>query len=239
MEPACLPAWGSTSHDTVAWAQQIPSEKAKRPSPSPAARKMPRQQQGRPRPGISLVGSARRGNKRTPRPPASTRLASTSSPPLPSLQPVPTPTACSSPHALSMSPHHCFAAAAAATTTPAMAAAAATGSAGISSAPAFRLLGSGSCSVPAQLRLPPAAAAAAATSRRRSLLRCAASSGGDAGGGSDSDPALEEQKRRQAELAARIASGEFTVQGPGLARGAPARPTFCSSSSHSPPPRVD
>lgn len=160
-------------------------------------------------------------------------------PPLPSLQPVPTPTACSSPHALSMSPHHCFAAAAAATTTPAMAAAAATGSAGISSAPAFRLLGSGSCSVPAQLRLPPAAAAAAATSRRRSLLRCAASSGGDAGGGSDSDPALEEQKRRQAELAARIASGEFTVQGPGLARGAPARPTFCSSSSHSPPPRVD
>ena len=99
--------------------------------------------------------------------------------------------------ALSMSLHHCSAAA---TTTPAMAAA--SGSAGLSSAPPFRLLASG----PAQLRLPHAAAC-----RRRSLLRCA----GD--GGSGSDPALEEQRRRQAELAARIASGEFTVQGPGLA----------------------
>ena len=100
--------------------------------------------------------------------------------------------------ALSMSLHHCSAAA---TTMPAMAAA--SGSAGLSSAPPFRLLASG----PAQLRLPHAAAC-----RRRSLLRCAAS-----GGGSGSDPALEEQRRRQAELAARIASGEFTVQGPGLA----------------------
>nr|TKV95898.1 LOW QUALITY PROTEIN: hypothetical protein SEVIR_9G392800v2 [Setaria viridis] len=40
----------------------------------------------------------------------------------------------------------------------------------------------------------------------------AVSSGG--GPGSGSDPALEEQRRRQVELAARIASGEFTVQGP-------------------------
>ncbi|PUZ78254.1 hypothetical protein GQ55_1G438600 [Panicum hallii var. hallii] len=101
-----------------------------------------------------------------------------------------------------MSLHHCSAA----TTTPAMAAT--TGSAGLSSAPPFRLLGSCSGSGPAQLRLPPAAAC-----RRRSLLRCAASGGGD--GGSRSDPAPEEQRRRQAELAARIASGEFTVQGPG------------------------
>ncbi|KAG2654974.1 protein LUTEIN DEFICIENT 5, chloroplastic [Panicum virgatum] len=124
--------------------------------------------------------------------PTSSPASSTLIPPLPFLLPPPLVPA------LSMSLHHCSAA----TTTPAMAAAPA--SAGLSSAPPFRLLGSG----PSQLRLPQAAAC-----RRRSLLRCAASGGGD--GGAGSDPTLEEQRRRQAELAARIASGEFTVQGPG------------------------
>lgn len=83
-----------------------------------------------------------------------------------------------------------------------MAAAAPTG--GLSS---FRLLGSGS----AQVHLRPPAAAC----RRRLLLRCAASGGG--GDGSSDQATIEEQKRRRAELSARIASGEFTVQGSGLA----------------------
>uniref|UniRef100_A0A0A9E0C6 Uncharacterized protein n=1 Tax=Arundo donax TaxID=35708 RepID=A0A0A9E0C6_ARUDO len=102
-----------------------------------------------------------------------------------------------------MSLHHCCA-----TATPAMAAT--TGSARLSSAPPFRLLGSGSGSGSGQgqLRLPPAAC------RRRLPLRCAASGGGRGDGGGP-DPTLEEQRRRRAELAARIASGEFTVQGPG------------------------
>ncbi|GJN22559.1 hypothetical protein PR202_gb10137 [Eleusine coracana subsp. coracana] len=70
----------------------------------------------------------------------------------------------------------------------------------------FRLLGSTSVSGQVHLR-PPAAAAC----RRRLLLRCAASGGGSDGGSDQA--ALEEQNRRRAELSARIASGEFTVQG--------------------------
>ncbi|KAJ1281637.1 hypothetical protein BS78_04G320900 [Paspalum vaginatum] len=98
---------------------------------------------------------------------------------------------------MSLAPHHhCCASAT-------MAAAA--GTAALSSFAPARLL----ASAKAQLRLPPPPAAAAC--RRRLLLRCAASGSG----GGDSDPALQDQRRRQAELAARIASGEFTVQGPG------------------------
>ncbi|GJM87357.1 hypothetical protein PR202_ga03303 [Eleusine coracana subsp. coracana] len=70
----------------------------------------------------------------------------------------------------------------------------------------FRLLGSTSGSGQVHLR-PPAAAAC----RRRLLLRCAASGGGSDGGSDQA--AIEEQNRRRAELSARIASGEFTVQG--------------------------
>lgn len=111
---------------------------------------------------------------------------------------------------LSMSLHHCCATSAAAI--PAMATA--TGSGNLSStaaAPPLRFLGPAQ----GQLRLPPAAC------RRRLLLRCSASGGG---GGDGSDPVLEEQGRRRAELAARIASGEFTAQGPGLALPVPSPP---------------
>ncbi|KAI4983089.1 hypothetical protein ZWY2020_023581 [Hordeum vulgare] len=79
------------------------------------------------------------------------------------------------------------------------------GSCSASSAPPSRYLGCG----PGQgrLRLAPAAG------RRNSpLLRCSAS-GGDGGGGTDK--VLEEQRKRRAELTARISSGEFTAQGPG------------------------
>ncbi|KAL5208634.1 hypothetical protein ABZP36_033069 [Zizania latifolia] len=72
----------------------------------------------------------------------------------------------------------------------------------IAAAPPCRLL----CSGQGQLCLTPPAAG-----RRRLLLRCSASGGS---GGGDSDPVLEEQRRRQADLSARIASGEFTAQGP-------------------------
>ncbi|KAM0909245.1 hypothetical protein ACQ4PT_014923 [Festuca glaucescens] len=96
--------------------------------------------------------------------------------------------------------HPCCAAAAAAAT-PAMATAAGSGSS-ISTAPPSRYFGSGQ----GRLRLAPA------PSRRSALVRCSASGGGDGGG---PDPVLEEQRRRKAELAARISSGEFTAQGPG------------------------
>ncbi|KAM0831941.1 hypothetical protein ACQ4PT_065215 [Festuca glaucescens] len=81
----------------------------------------------------------------------------------------------------------------------AMATAAGSGSS-ISTAPPSRYFGG---SGQGRLRLAPA------PSRRSPLLRCSASGGGGP------DPALEEQRRRKAELAARISSGEFTAQGPG------------------------
>jgi beta-ring hydroxylase len=70
----------------------------------------------------------------------------------------------------------------------------------ISTAPPSRHFGG---SGQGRLRLAPA------PGRRSPLLRCSASGAGGP------DPALEEQRRRKAELAARISSGEFTAQGPG------------------------
>jgi hypothetical protein len=109
--------------------------------------------------------------------------------------------------------------------TPPMPMAAAGTSAVLSSAPPARLIGSAPC----HLRLPPPAAAI----RRRLLRRCTASGGG--GDGSD-QAALEEQKRRRDELSARIASGEFTAQGPGLASYLPRSLNFTRPCQFPPSP---
>ncbi|KAE8795548.1 Cytochrome P450 97B2, chloroplastic [Hordeum vulgare] len=58
-----------------------------------------------------------------------------------------------------------------------------------------------------RLRLAPVA-----NQRNSPLLHCSAS-GGDGGG--RTDKVLEEQRKRRAELTARISSDEFTAQGPG------------------------
>jgi beta-ring hydroxylase len=101
-----------------------------------------------------------------------------------------------------------------------------TGNLSSTAAPPFRYSGSGQ----GRLRLAPRA------SRRIPLLRCSAS-GGDGDGRGGPDPVLEEQRRRKAELAARISSGEFTAQGPGLVLPASPLPlrtlsphSFCSPS---------